>query len=99
MAGLSGVMNKLLGMYYRSVVGYLRMAWLFCSLCGSMNTLGYRRMIALFCVSRPFRQRLDAMKQVYLTVCHLESLSSSAAHVPGSDPFYGRYPWFRLIGR
>ena len=46
------------------------------------------------------------MRQLYETACHQEQgrnlappQSSGSSGVPGADPFYDRYPWFRLIGR
>ncbi|XP_065919048.1 kinesin-like protein KIF1A isoform X2 [Dysidea avara] len=52
------------------------------------------------------RQRVTNMRQLYETACHQEQgrnlappQSSGSSGVPGADPFYDRYPWFRLIGR
>ena len=46
------------------------------------------------------------MRQLYETACQQEQSrslappkSSGSSGVPGVDPFYDRYPWFRLIGR
>ena len=49
------------------------------------------------------------MRELYETACHQEqnhnkkllspSHSSGYSGIPGGDPFYDRYPWFRLIGR
>lgn len=47
-----------------------------------------------------FRQRLEEMQQFYNTSFHSDprTLNSSLGML-GGDPFYDRYPWFRLIGR
>jgi len=47
------------------------------------------------------RSRLEAMREMYqkesempTTLRHHEMLAAT-----GNDPFYDRFPWFRLIGR
>ena len=48
-----------------------------------------------------FRQRLELMREMY----HNEAERSPTSPEPnvdsmtGADPFYDRFPWFRLIGR
>jgi len=40
------------------------------------------------------------MRELYESVSHTEpQLPSSSLGLLGGDPFYDRYPWFRLIGR
>ena len=55
-----------------------------------------------------YRSRLTNMRQLYETACHQEQNhnkklspphTSGYSGIPGGDPFYDRYPWFRLIGR
>ena len=47
------------------------------------------------------RQRLEDMRYVYDTVSHSDprTMTSCNSTIGGGDPFYDRYPWFRLIGR
>ena len=48
----------------------------------------------------PHRQRVLEMRELYEAVSHTEpQLPSSSLGLLGGDPFYDRYPWFRLIGR
>ena len=48
----------------------------------------------------PHRQRVLEMRELYESVSHTEpQLPSSSLGLLGGDPFYDRYPWFRLIGR
>ena len=48
-----------------------------------------------------FRQRLELMREMYHNEADF-SPSSPDTHVEpltGGDPFYDRFPWFRLVGR
>lgn len=60
----------------------------------------------------PFRQRLDLMREMYDRAAEVPPtvvLASSTGTNPttddgegamtGGDPFYDRFPWFRLVGR
>lgn len=48
-----------------------------------------------------YRQRLDMMREMYDRAAELPSgLSEDCDNVvTGGDPFYDRFPWFRLVGR
>lgn len=47
------------------------------------------------------RQRLDLMREMYDRAGEVASGSQdeSEATVTGSDPFYDRFHWFKLVGR
>ena len=48
----------------------------------------------------PCRQRLEEMRYLYNTAFHPNPRTpNSSLGMMGGDPFYDRYPWFRLIGR
>ncbi|BFZ22944.1 hypothetical protein BsWGS_25983 [Bradybaena similaris] len=64
------------------------------SACGQPNVFNFRTLI-------PSRQRLELMREMY----HNEAEMSPTSPEPnidsmtGGDPFYDRFPWFRLVGR
>lgn len=40
------------------------------------------------------------MRRLYESACHSDPRTvTSSLGMMGGDPFYDRYPWFRLIGR
>ncbi|XP_063079480.1 kinesin-like protein KIF1A [Engraulis encrasicolus] len=47
------------------------------------------------------RQRLELMREMYDRAAELPSpaLEECEAGLSGGDPFYDRFPWFRLVGR
>ena len=46
------------------------------------------------------RQRLAEMRHIYDSYSHTDPRNqNSFLGMMGGDPFYDRYPWFRLIGR
>ncbi|CAL8392891.1 unnamed protein product [Boreogadus saida] len=48
------------------------------------------------------RQRLDLMREMYDRAAEVPSsnaLDDSESAMTGGDPFYDRFPWFRLVGR
>ncbi|KAK3104520.1 hypothetical protein FSP39_003955, partial [Pinctada imbricata] len=49
----------------------------------------------------PSRQRLELMRQMYHNEAELSPTSPepSMDTMTGGDPFYDRFPWFRLVGR
>lgn len=51
--------------------------------------------------SAPYRQRLDLMREMYDRAAELPSSAvEDCDHaLTGGDPFYDRFPWFRLVGR
>ena len=58
-------------------------------------------------VAVPCRQRLKQMREVYLSVAEMSPTSPQGGQggAPGSesfdaeDPFYDRFPWFRVFAR
>lgn len=48
-----------------------------------------------------YRQRLDLMREMYDRAAELPSSAvEDCDHaLSGGDPFYDRFPWFRLVGR
>ena len=49
-----------------------------------------------------FRQRLEMMREMYHNEAELSPTSPEPTNiesVTGGDPFYDRFPWFRLVGR
>ena len=50
---------------------------------------------------RPYSQRLELMREMYHNEADLSPSSPdhSVDNVTGGDPFYDRFPWFRVIGR
>lgn len=48
-----------------------------------------------------FRQRLDLMREMYDRAAEVPSsvIEDCDNVVTGGDPFYDRFPWFRLVGR
>lgn len=49
----------------------------------------------------PDRQRLDLMREMYDRAAEVPSsvVEDCDNVVTGGDPFYDRFPWFRLVGR
>lgn len=52
------------------------------------------------------RQRLNLMREMYDRAADVPNTAASAAStddcenaMTGGDPFYDRFPWFRLVGR
>lgn len=47
------------------------------------------------------RQRLDLMREMYDRAAEVPSsvIEDCDNVVTGGDPFYDRFPWFRLVGR
>lgn len=52
------------------------------------------------------RQRLDLMREMYDRAADVPNTAAAAAStddcegtMTGGDPFYDRFPWFRLVGR
>lgn len=48
-----------------------------------------------------YRQRLELMRQMYHNEAELSPTSPepNIDSMSGGDPFYDRFPWFRLVGR
>ncbi|XP_037953276.1 kinesin-like protein unc-104 isoform X2 [Teleopsis dalmanni] len=49
----------------------------------------------------PSRQRLELMREMYHNEAELSPTSPdyNVESLTGSDPFYDRFPWFRMVGR
>ncbi|XP_024943108.1 kinesin-like protein unc-104 isoform X5 [Cephus cinctus] len=49
----------------------------------------------------PSRQRLELMREMYHNEAELSptSLDYNIETITGGDPFYDRFPWFRMVGR
>ncbi|XP_046673544.1 kinesin-like protein unc-104 isoform X4 [Homalodisca vitripennis] len=49
----------------------------------------------------PSRQRLELMREMYLNEAELSPTSPdyNIESLTGGDPFYDRFPWFRMVGR
>lgn len=49
----------------------------------------------------PFRQRLELMREMYHNEAELSPTSPdyNVESLTGGDPFYDRFPWFRMVGR
>lgn len=58
-------------------------------------------MILSLCTLCLCRQRLDLMREMYDRAGEMASgaQDESEATVTGSDPFYDRFHWFKLVGR
>lgn len=59
---------------------------------------------AKFChllVCTDFRQRLELMREMYHNEAELSPTSPdyNVESLTGGDPFYDRFPWFRMVGR
>lgn len=59
-----------------------------------------------FTVIASCRQRLDLMREMYDRAADVPNTAATAAStddcesaMTGGDPFYDRFPWFRLVGR
>lgn len=52
-------------------------------------------------IGPPCRQRLDLMREMYDRAAELPSSAVEECDhaMTGGDPFYDRFPWFRLVGR
>lgn len=48
-----------------------------------------------------YRQRLELMREMYHNEAELSPTSPdfNIESLTGGDPFYDRFPWFRMIGR
>lgn len=48
-----------------------------------------------------YRQRLELMREMYQNEAEISPTSPdfNIEAITGGDPFYDRFPWFRLIGR
>lgn len=48
-----------------------------------------------------FRQRLELMREMYHNEAEMSPTSPdyNVESLTGGDPFYDRFPWFRLVGR
>lgn len=48
-----------------------------------------------------FRQRLELMREMYHNEAELSPTSPdyNVESLTGGDPFYDRFPWFRMVGR
>lgn len=74
------------------------------SLCGPQGLLASGLAVpaapALNCPSLR-RQRLDLMREMYDRAAEVPSsvVEDCDNVVTGGDPFYDRFPWFRLVGR
>uniref|UniRef100_A0A096M7T5 Kinesin family member 1A n=1 Tax=Poecilia formosa TaxID=48698 RepID=A0A096M7T5_POEFO len=55
---------------------------------------------SLICVSSFCRQRLDLMREMYDRAADVpnNTTEESESVMTGGDPFYDRFPWFRLVG-
>ncbi|KAK3720237.1 hypothetical protein RRG08_007860 [Elysia crispata] len=64
------------------------------SACGQQNVFNFRTLI-------PSRQRLELMREMYHNEAELSPTSPepNLDSMTGGDPFYDRFPWFRLVGR
>ncbi|CAG5136554.1 unnamed protein product, partial [Candidula unifasciata] len=64
------------------------------SACGQQNVFNFRTLI-------PSRQRLELMREMYHNEAELSPTSPEPNFdsLTGGDPFYDRFPWFRLVGR
>lgn len=47
------------------------------------------------------RQRLELMREMYHNEAELSPTSPdyNIENITGGDPFYDRFPWFRMVGR
>lgn len=48
-----------------------------------------------------YRQRLDLMREMYDRAADVPNPTTEDCEnvMTGGDPFYDRFPWFRLVGR
>lgn len=55
----------------------------------------------IVCNDAPYRQRLDLMREMYDRAAEVPSSATEECDsvLTGGDPFYDRFPWFRLVGR
>ena len=56
--------------------------------------------ITAFCCFIVYRQRLEMMREMYHNEAELSPTSPEPnfdTAVTGGDPFYDRFPWFRLV--
>ena len=58
-------------------------------------------MCVCVCVLNPCRQRLDLMREMYDRAADVPNsgVEECDPALTGGDPFYDRFPWFRLVGR
>lgn len=61
----------------------------------------YQQTLMFSFYAAPCRQRLDLMREMYDRAAELPSSAvEDCDHaLTGGDPFYDRFPWFRLVGR
>lgn len=54
------------------------------------------KLVAVSC-----RQRLDLMREMYDRAADVPNNTTEDCEnvMTGGDPFYDRFPWFRLVGR
>ena len=45
------------------------------------------------------RQRLESMRELYQSETEINPTSPVLSALNGHDPFYDRFPWFKLVGR
>lgn len=64
--------------------------------CGQCQLL-----LSTMLMAPPCRQRLDLMREMYDRAAEVpSSVTEDCDNVmTGGDPFYDRFPWFRLVGR
>lgn len=55
----------------------------------------------MYIFSLSFSQRLELMREMYHNEAELSPTSPdyNVESLTGGDPFYDRFPWFRLVGR
>lgn len=58
-------------------------------------------LLSTMLMAAPCRQRLDLMREMYDRAAEVpSSVTEDCDNVmTGGDPFYDRFPWFRLVGR
>uniref|UniRef100_A0A8W7Q211 Kinesin-like protein unc-104 n=1 Tax=Anopheles coluzzii TaxID=1518534 RepID=A0A8W7Q211_ANOCL len=73
------------------------------SIAGSLNsgTLGKAGTRLTLANLMPSRQRLELMREMYHNEAELSPTSPdyNVESLTGGDPFYDRFPWFRMVGR
>lgn len=58
-------------------------------------------MTQIFILVQKYRQRLELMREMYHNEAELSPTSPdyNIESITGGDPFYDRFPWFRMVGR
>lgn len=61
--------------------------------------VGKKNFESHFCFG--FRQRLELMREMYHNEAEMSPTSPdyNVENLTGGDPFYDRFPWFRMVGR